>query len=332
MHKNNANETINVLIMAVGSPLGQSILKAVRNSSLPVNIHAADIGPLAAGLYMEGVTKVILPLVKDPAYPQFLADYVVQNKIRVIFPTIAAEHDFFAKHSDEYLNLGAHVVSCDPEVFRICNDKYLSMEFLRSRGITAPDTVLCSDEGEVAGFLARNQFPVVLKPRFGASSNDVFIVRDPERLRGILKAYPLDHFVLQAYLDDPEDYTIGVFVTQDRSYQNTFVIRRNLKFGLSYSGEIIENEDISKHCLEIADALKSTFSINVQLKMVAGTPYTYEINPRLSSTTSVRAHFGFNEPDMILRDALGFEPVNPRIAKTRGIFMRYWEEIYLEGE
>jgi carbamoyl-phosphate synthase large subunit len=326
-----SNDQVNVLIMAVGSPLGQSILKAVQKSSLPVNVHVADISSLAAGLYMGNVTPVIFPLIREQDYFQRLTEYVDNHKINIIFPTIAAEHDFFAAHIGFFKERGIHIVSCAPDVFRICNDKYLSMQFLQNKGLTAPDTVLCSNEDDVAQFVARNSFPVILKPRFGASSNDVFVVHNIERLFGILKAYPDDYFILQAFLADPADYTIGVFVSQDRRYQDTFVIRRNLKFGLSYSGEVIEDDVISRHCLDIANALHSTYSINVQLKMVDRVPYTYEVNPRLSSTTSVRAHFGFNEPDMIMRDLLEKAPLTVRVAAKRGFFMRYWEETYLES-
>lgn len=325
------NKPINILIMAVGSPLGQSILKAVCRSKLPDQIHVADINTMAAGLYVDNVIPVIFPLIKEPDYFQQLSHYLDAHQINVIFPTIAAEHDFFDTHSAYFIERGISIVKCSAETFRICNDKYQSMHFLQAQGINAPDTVLCANAPELERFLSSNTFPMVLKPRFGASSNDVFIVKNLDRLRGLINAFPQDYFILQTFLADPDDYTVGVFVSRDRDYKNTFILKRNLKFGLSYSGQVIENEAVSEHCMAIAEALQSVYSINVQLKLVDGVPFTYEINPRLSSTTSVRAHFGFNEPDMILRDLFNQRPLSDKLPASSGRFMRYWEEVYKEN-
>lgn len=327
----NVDNKLNVLVMAVGSPLGQSILKAVKSSKYVDNIYAADISELAAGLYFDNVQPVILPLVKENDYFDVLTNFVETNNIKVIFPTIAVEHEFFAKHAAYFHERKISVVSCDASVFAICNDKYESMQYLKQNSIAAPATILGYEHDAIEEFITRYGFPVVIKPRNGASSNDVFIVKNKERLLALLGAYPEDYFVVQQYLEDPRDYTAGVYVSSSADFGDVIIFERNLKFGLSYSGKIITDEKIKEYCLSIAKALKSTYSINIQFKMMAGQPYCYEINPRLSSTTSVRAHFGFNEPDMIIRDTLGINPLREQQPAQAGIFMRYWEEIYQEA-
>jgi carbamoyl-phosphate synthase large subunit len=325
-----ADAPLNVLVLAVGAPLGQSIIKALQISRLSLCIHAADISDLAAGLYLPGVRSVILPLVKDPYYFERLTVYIRENEIRAIFPVIAPEHEFFAQHADYFRNAGVEILSCTPEVYRLCNDKYESMAHLRRMGVDAPDTALCHDDDGVDEFLARNTFPVFVKPRSGASSADIFKVRNRDQLFGILRAFPLDYFVVQAFLDDPRDFTAGVYVSRDRSLQTTLLIERELKFGLSYRGTIFDDHGLSNYCLEVAKAISSCYSINVQFKIVEGRPYAYEINPRLSSTTGVRAHFGFNEPDMILHELRGQLSAYP-LTKRYGRFTRYWQEHYLEN-
>lgn len=327
------NNKVNVMIMAVGSPLGQSILKAVKSSKYVDNIYAADISELAAGLYFDNVNPVILPLVKENDYFDVLANFVEKNDIKVIFPTIAVEHEFFAKHAAYFHERKIGVVSCDASVFEICNDKYESMQYLKQNSITAPSTILGCEHDAIEKFITRyDGFPVVIKPRNGASSNDVFIVKNRKRLLALLGAYPEDYFVVQQYLEDPKDYTAGVYVSSSAEFSDVIIFERNLKFGLSYSGKIISDAKLKEYCLSIAKALKSTYSINIQFKMMAGQPYCYEINPRLSSTTSVRAHFGFNEPDMIIRDMIGINPLRDQQSAQAGTFMRYWEEIYQEAD
>lgn len=318
-----------LLVLAVGSPLGQSIVKALQASQLPLKIHVADIDDLAAGLYMNNVSSVILPRVKDESYFDSLVAYIKRHQIQAIFPIIASEHEFFSHHSEYFKSINVEILSCPPGVYRLCNDKYESMRCLIEQGVNAPDTTLCRDDEEVEIFLLKNDFPIFIKPRFGASSADIFKVVNRDQLFGILKAFPREYFIAQAYLDDARDFTAGVYVSRDRSFQSTLMIERELKFGLSYRGTVFEDDFLSNYCLNVANAVSSCYSINVQFKIVNGQPYTYEINPRLSSTTSVRAHFGFNEPDMMLYETQGRLSAYPLI-KRRGRFTRYWQEHYLE--
>lgn len=325
-----ADTPINVLVLAVGSPLGQSIIKALQISQLSLCIHAADISDLAAGLHFPGIRSVILPLVKDPGYFRQLTSYIQKHNIRAIFPVIAPEHEFFAQHTHHFHNMGVAILSCSPEVYRLCNDKYASMMHLRKLGVNAPDTSLCHSDDEVEQFLARNTFPVFIKPRSGASSTNIFKINNRDQLFAILRAFPREYFIVQAFLDDERDFTAGVYVSRDRSFRSTLLIERELKFGLSYRGTVFESEELSAYCLQVAEAISSYHSINVQFKIVDGRPYAYEINPRLSSTTSVRAHFGFNEPDMMLHEVQG--KLEKYIMKKQyGRFTRYWQEQYLEN-
>jgi carbamoyl-phosphate synthase large subunit len=315
--------------MAVGSPLGQSIYKALAKSNLSLNLYLADISKMAAGFYLnDNVTNIILPLVKSDNYFDELKQVVSQFNIEVIFPVISLDHDFFARHID-YFNLqDIKVITPEKYLYDLCNDKYLSMAYLRSKGINAPDSVLCEDEEQLHLFLTRNAFPVVMKPRFGASSNNVFVVEDHRRLLATATAFPKNYFVVQEFLPSDEEYTVGVYITRDRSFKQTFVLKRELKFGLSYKGEVVVNEQISDYCLTVCSTLGMYYSTNVQLRIINGEPYAFEINPRLSSTTSVRAHFGFNEPEMIIWE-LFYNMSEYKCEVRTGKFMRYWEEVYI---
>ena len=55
----------------------------------------------------------------------------------------------------------------------------------------------------------------------------------------------------------------------------------------------------------------------------------FEINPRCSSSTVMRAFYGFNEPEMALRTMVLEEKVTPRPLST-GIALRMWDEIYID--
>ncbi|MGE3342001.1 MAG: ATP-grasp domain-containing protein [Vicinamibacterales bacterium] len=315
-----------VLVMAVGSPLGQSIYKALRMSGLSLRLFRADISETAAGFHMDdAATNVVLPPVADTRYSAALRACVRTHGIQAVFPVITPEHAFFEREREMYESQGVRIISPASGVYQLCNDKWGSMMRLRERGLLVPDTWLC--EGPTRTAVAGMTFPVIVKPRSGASSANVFLIRSLSELNGLLAAFPTQEFVAQQYLPSEPEYTVGVYLSRDGGYADTCVIRRELKFGLSYRGQVVRDETISTYSVDVCRALGLHHSGNVQLRMLDGRPCAFEVNPRLSSTTSVRAHFGFNEPEMILRELFGLPAVAPR--KSTGRFMRYWQESYL---
>jgi carbamoyl-phosphate synthase large subunit len=59
-------------------------------------------------------------------------------------------------------------------------------------------------------------------------------------------------------------------------------------------------------------------------------PVPFEFNPRFSGTTAMRAHFGFNEPAMLIRSYLLGEDV-PEPEQRKGLAFRYLDEVFVDG-
>ena len=60
-----------------------------------------------------------------------------------------------------------------------------------------------------------------------------------------------------------------------------------------------------------------------------GEIYVFEINPRFSGTTSLRAMVGYNEPDVLIRHHVLGEPVEPGFAYAEGTILRGLSETYV---
>jgi len=78
-----------------------------------------------------------------------------------------------------------------------------------------------------------------------------------------------------------------------------------------------------------AEALKPFGPCNFQLRLRDGVPYIFEINPRCSGGSYIRALAGFNEPLMTLnhiehgiRPAYEIRPIS---------VFRYWNEIVVDS-
>ena len=87
--------------------------------------------------------------------------------------------------------------------------------------------------------------------------------------------------------------------------------------------------EISQYCENVASVIKPLGPFNFQIRMHEKKPYIFEINPRCSSTTVMRAVLGFNEPEMAILDLVLQQKIEMPNIQYRNVF-RYWEEAYIE--
>jgi carbamoyl-phosphate synthase large subunit len=233
-----------------------------------------------------------------------------------------------ALHRDELQRqTGARLIVNDAETVEAFIDKWTTVQLLRRHGLPAPDSVLTTDPDAVASFLRRQPFPVVVKPRWGSGSRGVTVVRDRVELDLLAGRDP--EKVVQEYLHpDDQEYTVGAYQSRRHGYTGQIVLRRTLAAGLTYKAEVVHDEAIETACRQVVEAFPIWGPINLQLRKTDAGVRIFEINLRFSSTAAIRAHFGFNDADMCLRDeVLGEELPRPEVRP--GVVLRYWDELYL---
>ena len=130
---------------------------------------AADLNPLAPALHHADV-GIAPPPCDDPDYPAFLAATVAEHDVRLIVPLTDLDQRLLAERREE---LGGLVLLPSPEVVERTNDKYLAHHFFAERGIDSPPTWL---PGELPRDLP---FPVLVKPRRGFGSRNIYRARGP---------------------------------------------------------------------------------------------------------------------------------------------------------
>jgi carbamoyl-phosphate synthase large subunit len=197
--------------------------------------------------------------------------------------------------------------------------------------------------------------PAVIKPAVGGGgSNNTFIVQDKDELEfACLYLVRQGKVVLlQEYVGTPDDeYTVGVLSTLEGEPIGSLALHRHILTGLSNrikipnrtgreelspvlaissgvsQGVIDDFPEVRQECEAIAKALNSKGPINIQCRFVRGKLYPFEINPRFSGTSYMRALVGFNEPDLLIRHHLLGEkisvPVNYKFGQVvRGLVER----------
>jgi carbamoyl-phosphate synthase large subunit len=291
---------------------------------------ATDADPLSVGLFRADAAYVLPNVTLDEAgYLERLEEICHAEKVSMVCFGSEIEMRRLAPHLEEIQHrVGARLVLNGPRFLEAFMDKWETVCLLRATGLPAPDSVLATDTDAVRGFLTQYAFPLILKPRHSSGSKNVFVVSSPDEL-DFFSRYVSEPVLQEYLLPDHEEYTVGVYKSPRTGYVGQVVLRRTLSAGLTYKGEVVRDEEIESVCRRVVEAFDVWGPINLQLRKTAAGVRIFEINPRFSSSAVMRAYFGFNEPEMCLRDLILEETLPPPEVRP-GYALRYWDEIYLE--
>lgn len=320
-----------VLVTGAGSSLGVSVLKALRHSKLDPWIVATDAQPMSSGLFRADVSYVV-PWVRDTdAYLERVAEICRSEQLPLVLLGSEVEvRGMVARRDELEAASGARVVVNDAAMVDAFLDKLSMVRMLQRQGLPVPDSARADVDEESEAFLSRHDPPFVLKGRRSSGSKHVHVIRDRAELPYLVEHTPLP--MLQEYLwPDDQEYTVGVYKSPTHGYVGHLALRRTLGAGLTYKAEVVRDDEIEQLCRQVVEAFEIWGPANLQLRRTADGPRVFEINLRFSTSEVMRAHFGFNAPELCIRDlVLGERPATPRIRE--GYALRYWDELYLEPD
>ena len=320
---------IRVLVTAIGGGgHGDQILKALRLA--PAGrylIFGADANPHCpqASLVEQFVT---LPLARDPDYMSVLLRICRELGVQALFHGCEPELLLFAANRKAIEDSGVFLPINNTALIQLCMDKAKTNARLAELGFPAPRYINVTSRSE---FDSIDWFPVVVKPSIGGGgSANVYIAQDMKELRALSDylglGYITSGFMIQEYVGTPDqEFTVGVLHDLDGCYINSIAVKRHLSSGLSVrvsvanrtgrselgsrlvissgvsQGDVGRFNEVTAQCREIAERLGSRGPLNMQCRLVGGKVRVFEINPRFSGTTSLRAMVGLNEPDLLIR-------------------------------
>ena len=313
--------TRRVLITGIGGNVGQGVLKALRAGRESYHIVGIDMEPLSAGFSL--VDKYYqTPRTGDARFQQAFEVIIRDEGIEAVYVCSPTELEFFASHKNE---LGATVLVNPLPVVLIGSDKLKTAEFLRDNGFCFPETVLATDSDGFEALIAKHGLPVIVKPRAGFSSRNVFLVDSREKIRAAATLVP--DLIVQQYLpDDHAEYTAATLSGSDQKVSALIIFRRDLIQGTTYRTELVEDSNLEREVVRITEALGAVGPCNLQFRVVDGKVYVFEINPRFSGTSGVRYLYGFNDCEMAF-DLLHLKTEVTQPILNKAVVLRYWNEI-----
>jgi carbamoyl-phosphate synthase large subunit len=342
-----------VLVTGVGgAAVGNQVLKALRLAERKYRFVAADANQQNLKLARAG-TGYVVPPASDPHYFDTILEICNKERVQIVVPGSEPESKLLIRFREKLRRSGILLLTNDARVIDLCMDKMATYQFLTDHGFPAPRSVLVESEADLrvpAGY------PLIVKPaRDSGGSKNVFIAQKEDELlffaRYLLR---YTHAVLiQEYVGTPEEeYTVGVLSGFDGELLGSVALRRFLCDALSTRlaapnftgrsdlgdelvvssgfshGTIQDFGEIRRKCEEIAVALGSRGPLNIQCRVANGVLFPFELNPRFSGSTSLRALTGFNEPDLLIRRELRGEKC-PRPRFKEGVILRSLKENWM---
>ncbi|UWG48110.1 Carbamoylphosphate synthase large subunit [Halanaeroarchaeum sp. HSR-CO] len=175
-------------------------------------MFAADCDPLAP-VFGDCDHGFVVPPFDEDNYISSIRNICMDKNIDLVVPTNDQELRVFAENTDVFNENGTRILISEPRCIDVANDKLSTYEFLTSNGILTPFTT--SNLDAIKRKINTNEIvlPVIVKPRFGSGSEDVYEASSMDELEVFWKR--IDRPIAQEKLQGQE-YGVDVFNNQDR--------------------------------------------------------------------------------------------------------------------
>lgn len=334
---------IKVMIAGVGgASLGTEIRKSLALAG-GYEIYGCDVSRTAYGLYEPGFNRTWR--VSRGDYVPSVLGACLEAGVGFLIPGGEQPMTLLGAAAETFEETGVRLLANAPEVIALYSDKAKTFQRLAERGIPIPRTIVVNNKSD----LDYVGLPCIVKPAtgsggsaavfFAVSADEAMIYAEFIRRTG-------NPAVAQEYVDDGEgEFTIGVLSLPNGRVAGSIALRRALDAKLSVAyrgrgglissgytqGHIAEYGDLCRQAERIAEAIGSRGPINVQGRVRDGVLLPFEINPRFSASTYLRAMAGFNEVDMLIKYLVtGVAPRMPSI--MAGWYLRSLTEQYIPDE
>lgn len=315
---------MNILVTAIGTFTADIVIKTLQASHHRVT--GCDIHPKAwiADAYNVDRFVQVPRAAEKEKYSVFIKDLCRQYDIQYIMPLIDAEIDIFCSITNELQDCGVCVCISEPDITRLCRDKYLLNLYLEQENIcpVIPTCLFAEADESIC------RYPMVAKKRFGHSSEGLILIKNQNEFRYAREIIRDEEYILQPYI---RGNILNADVVRDTSGNIVCIARQDLlrKGGMSISVEIIENPRLNETCAKLANLLKTTGASNFEFIETPEQLYLMEINPRFSGGIEFSHMAGYDVVSNHLRCFTG-ENIDKQISPKKMIISRKYEEYVTE--
>jgi len=315
-----------ILVSGASGIVGYGILDSLKNKKdlklIGTTIYDRSVAPAFCDIFEK------LPRTSDASYLSALTDIIKKHNVDMIIPSIEDDMIFWNNHKGELLETDTFPLLNKPELIELCADKWKFYEKLKGTD---------GAKYAIPTYVNKNfdtlQTPFLLKPVRGFGSKGIVRINDIESFDKY-KAEIGSVYIMQPIVgSDDEEYSVSAFFDENSNMQDFLALKRRLSSeGFTQTGETVFDKKWERIILELANIFKPVGPTNFQFRLTGDDTKLLEINPRISSATSIRAAFGYNESEMSVDYFLYGKSIE-RIKKKSGYATRYvTEKVFYDSD
>jgi carbamoyl-phosphate synthase large subunit len=312
-----------ILVSGASGIVGYGILRSLRKADPSLLLIGSSIYPDSVAPGFCDIFE-LAPPTSAAGYIEWLCAIIDKHRIDLIIPGIEIDLYTWSGHLAQIERHGARTVMNRPELLTLCQDKWTFYESLLAAGM--PWAIASSLDNSYTALAAAFGLPFLLKPRRGFGSKGIVRVDSAatfERYRHDVGPWLMAQPIVG---DDDNEFTTSVFCDGNGGYRASMTLRRKLsKDGFTDKAEVVQGEQFNAALDGLCRRYLPIGPTNFQFRTCADGVKLLEINPRISSSTSIRAAFGYNESAMAVDFYLSGKMPTPPLIR-RGHAVRYVEE------
>ena len=312
-----------VLVSGASGIVGYGALRSLRQAGqacflVGTSIYDDSVAPAFCDVFEQA------PSTSAPEYLEWLLATLRRHRIDLLIPGIEIDMYHWVQHVPEIRATGARPLLNETGLIALCKDKWSFFQKLAQAGVAC--AIESSLDTDFAVLVKSFGLPFLLKPRRGFGSQGIVRVSTEEEflmhraaIGPVLMAQPIVG-------NDADEFTTSAFCDGCGGYFASMTLRRKLsRNGFTDKAEVADTAEFIPAMDELCRLFRPLGPTNFQFRRCAEGPKLLEINPRVSSSTSIRTAFGYNESAMALDYFLDqCHPVQPLIRRGRAV--RYTDE------
>jgi carbamoyl-phosphate synthase large subunit len=312
-----------ILVSGASGIVGYGTLRSLNSSG-------KDLTLIGTTIYEDSVAQAFCDIFEkaiptnDEKYMEWLISIIKKHNIDLIIPGIEADMYMWAYNVEMIEKTGVKVLLNNLSLLELCKDKWAFYKELSK--INSPYLIKTSLDNDYSLIVEKFGLPFILKPKRGFASKGIVKITN-EKEFDLYKDQIGEILMVQEIVgNEEEEFTTSAFCDGNGSYYAKMTLKRKLaKEGYTDRAETYELDNIDEVLNHFCDYLKPIGPTNFQFRKHNGVLKLLEINPRISSSTSIRTAFGYNESEMVVNYYLeNIEPIQPNLRSGKAV--RYTDD------
>lgn len=315
-----------ILVSGASGIVGYGVLKSLRNQNLNL---------IGTSIYSESPANcfsdkfLLAPKTSDATYLDWLLSTIQHYRVDMIIPCIEDDMYLWNREREKLNKVTFPLLNSNP-LIQLCRDKWLFYNHLIKY---APDYAIESSlDNNFMLLVKKFGLPFLLKPRQGFASKGIIYVNNLSTFSTYQHKIGTELMAQPIVGDNNHEYTVSAFFDKNSNLCCYNQLRRKLaKTGFTEFAETVSLNGIELILNRLSAIFKPVGPTNFQFRYASGKLKLLEINPRISSSTSIRSAFGYNESLMSIKYFI--DGIVPSLLPSRkGKAFRFTEDFIIYSD